>query len=335
MSGVLEATSYSDGSKGTVANIDQIQPQPVAINYSRRKGRKSYFIAPQNNEEKNELADALLAGDGGGELGSERSMKRLDVPGSEKDDEQPIKDKLHKNGHAQKKDGGSGGLLKKKDPFLFAERDDAAFPLPSKRERAEEAAAIVKKDKEEQQPKLDKDENIIAMALLKKDKSDVTATKKSIHAVPKKEKEPAPSPLVVDDDGITDDEFARITGGGKAKDDVSFKSSEPTTVRSILARAKEVLQTLDGSKPGKTDSYVEKRENIALLKNATEPSVEENYDAGSAAESTPVAPVSPVLSDQAVTKAQSTKSIIAAGKPKPGVKKSGSPPQVGAFGNTP
>lgn len=72
------------------------------------------------------------------------------------------------------------------------------------------------------------------------------------------------------DEGYYDEEFSKVTSKSNNKDDMSLtKSSEPATVRSILARAKEVLQTL-GSDNSKFREVIEKRENIASVKNESD-----------------------------------------------------------------
>lgn len=66
-----------------------------------------------------------------------------------------------------------------------------------------------------------------------------------------------------DDEGYYDDEFAKITSKSKPKSD----KADSASVRSLLARAKEVLQTL-GSDNSKFESVLEKREHIPV-QNAT------------------------------------------------------------------
>jgi len=69
-------------------------------------------------------------------------------------------------------------------------------------------------------------------------------------------------PKMEADEGYYDDEFAKITSKSK-----SHEKPDSASVRSLLARAKEVLQTL-GNDNSKFQSVLEKREHIPL-KNAT------------------------------------------------------------------
>jgi len=126
----------------------------------------------------------------------------------------------------------------------------------------------------------------------------------------------------------------------QSKEDHEYELSEPSTVRSILARAKEVLKTLDSDAASeKPESpFLEKREDISR-KNFTDIEAETEKTIASVAKlAKSLADDSSDVKDvQATTKSRVAKERIMF-KPKPGVKKSAiMPTGLGnaGMGNTP
>ena len=314
----IKQNQKSDGRRYPV-----LQRPATAINYATRKpGKKSYFVAPLNNEEKEELSDALLGGigvDTDGELGAEHSIRKQEVPDYDKG---AVKEKDHKN-HQQQKNETTKPT--KDGPPARKENEDQFF-LSDKEE--------VMKEKEEMST-VDNDEISLGSIGSKKDKNDqITGMKRGKHDS-KKVKDGNVS--MKDDDALVDEEFSNLSP--QNKDDATSKVSEPATVRSILARAKEVLQTLDTN----SNKYqpLEKRENIATKNNATE---DGNISIGmitmptnltSNSELGGVFPKENASNPIVKNIMQQTASAFAITKPKPGVKKTALPQMVPGFGNTP
>jgi len=130
----------------------------------------------------------------------------------------------------------------------------------------------------------------------------------------------------------------------KAKEDVSYEITEPTTVRSILARAKEVLKTLDNDVNLHSSSpFLEKREGIARKTNVSDIELETEKAAATVAKlakSLVETTNKKQVTANAVRKdiIQQSATIVSADKPKPGIKISAivpSGPGMAGVGNTP
>lgn len=204
------------------------QTASVSSNYpSSHKGKKaSYFTASINSDENDELSKALLGGVGlPVEVTSsfDSSSKKENVP-EDKDDGVS---KSFRHARAQKK---TVMYKKSRDEVIGSKRDKEEIPLPKE------------KDSELKRGKAD------AVMGVKRDRQvEIKETKK-------------PKVDVVADDGFNDEDDPNVTPKSKVQEGIPLKQSDPS-VRSILARAKEVLQTL-GSDNNKFQSVVEKRETI-------------------------------------------------------------------------
>ena len=130
-----------------------------------------------------------------------------------------------------------------------------------------------------------------------------------------------------------------------AKSDESYEITEPNTVRSILARAKEVLKTLDSDTSGENE--LQKRAGIARNSKRETASIGDDKFANETATAVQqVAKLAQSLVSTAATKAIKGKSkskiqqaaAAAIQKPKPGAQKHGlraTGPGTAGIGNTP